>query len=159
MIENILKTLALTFSSAYSAGLLVTSIVIVDSWSRMEPAASIDWFGVHGIILGAVMAPMGFLAVAFTLVAFFLVVRKGDTLSQKVAWLLALIFTIASMAVLPMYFFEANTAFFDKTIELSQVASEVESWGIWNWIRTGLSLGATTAIVVGMTGMSARSNV
>ncbi len=159
MFNNISKILALTFSSAYSAGLLVTSIVIVDSWSQMEPAASIEWFGIYGIILGAVMAPLGFLAVAFTLVAFILVVKKGDTSSQKVTWLLALVFTVASMVLLPIYFLEANTAFFDKTIELSQVANAVESWGFWNWIRTGLSLAATTAIVIGMTRKSAEAHI
>jgi hypothetical protein len=159
MLINISKLLALTFSSAYSAGHLVTSIVIVDSWSQMEPAASIAWFGVYGVKLGAVMAPFGFLAVAFTLVAFILVVKKGDTSPQKVKWLLALVFTVASMALLPIYFFEANALFFDRTIELSQVADEVERWGFWNWIRTGLSLAATAAILVGMTRTSAEAHI
>ena len=105
------------------------------------------------------MAPLGFSAVAFTLVAFILVVKKGDTSAQKVKWLLALVFTVASMALLPIYFFEANALFFDRTIELSQVADEVERWGFWNWIRTGLSLAATTAILVGMTRTSAETHI
>lgn len=159
MFNNISKILALTFSSAYSAGLLVTSIVIVDSWRQLEPAASIEWFGIYGIILGAVMAPLGFLAVAFALVAFILVVKKGGTSSQKMTWLFALVFTVASMALLPIYFFEANTLFFDKTIELFQVASEVERWGVWNWFRTGLSLAATIVIVIGMARKSAEAHI
>jgi hypothetical protein len=150
MTNNVSKLLALVFSTAFSAGLLVTSIVIVDSWRQMEPAASIDWFATYGLLLGLVMAPMGGLAVIFSLIAFVLEIKRGDELFQKVVWLLAVTCTLGTMALLLIYFGEANTRFFEKTIALTEVAEEVENWSFWNWIRTGLSLAATTIILVGL---------
>lgn len=150
MINHISKLLALLFSSGFSAGLLVTSIVIVDSWGQMEPSAAIDWFANYGLTLGIVMAPMGGLAMIFALVAFIYALKRGDTRSQKVLWFLAFSSTIGTMALLVIYFGEANTRFFEKTIELSEVAEEVERWGFWNWIRTSLSLAATVFILIGL---------
>lgn len=112
MTNNILKLLALVFSSAFSAGLLITSIVVVDSWSQLEPVAAIDWFSIYGLTLGFGMAPMGFLSVVFTLIAFISVSKRRDEFSQKALWSLALVCTFGTMALLPVYFGEANTAFF-----------------------------------------------
>ena len=150
MTNNISKLLALVFSTAFSAGLLVTSIVIVDSWRQLEPAASIDWFATYGLQLGLVMAPMGGLAVIFSLIAFISEIKRGDELFQNIVWLLAVTCTLGTMALLLVYFGEANTRFFEKTIELSQVTEEVGRWAFWNWIRTGLSLAATAIILIGL---------
>ncbi|WP_415400978.1 anthrone oxygenase family protein [Tateyamaria sp. SN3-11] len=150
MITRISKLLALLFSSGFSAGLLVTSIVIVDSWGQMNPAAAVDWFAVYGLTLGFVMAPLGGLAVLFSLVAFVSILIRGKDRAQKIAWLLALACTVGTMALLPIYFGEANTRFFEKTIELPQVAEEIERWASWNWVRTNLALAATVVILIAL---------
>ena len=150
MARYLYKLLALVFSSAFSAGLLVTSIVFVNSWRQMEPAASVEWFSIYGLLLGYVMVPMGGLAFVFTLVAFVSVLKEVNRSSLKTIWSLALISTMGMMILLPAYFGEANTRFFENTIELSEVSGEVERWAFWNWVRTGLSLSATMFILVGL---------
>ena len=154
----IYKLLALAFSSAFSAGLLVTSVVFVESWRQLEPAASIDWFSIYGLLLGYVMVPMGALALVFTLFAFFSVVRREKQFSQKTVWLFALICTVGMMLLLPIYFGEANTRFFENTIALSEVAEEVERWAFWNWVRTGFSLSATMLIMIGLVRKPPKNN-
>ncbi|MEM7169842.1 MAG: DUF1772 domain-containing protein [Pseudomonadota bacterium] len=152
------KLLALVFSSSFSAGLLVTSMVIVDSWGQMEPAAAVDWFATYGRRLGLVMAPMGGLAMIFSLIAFISTVRSKDDSKGKLVWLFASTCAVGTMVLLPLYFVEANTLFFDKTIALTQVPDEVHRWTTWNLVRAGLSIAATALILIGLVGRSGPSS-
>ena len=69
MIVKLPKLLALLCSSGFSVGLILTSVVIVESWASMELAAAIDWFAELGLPLGIVMVPFGGLATVFSAVA------------------------------------------------------------------------------------------
>lgn len=148
MSNNISKLLALACSSAFGTGCLLISVVLVENWRHMEPAAFVDWFSAYGALLGAVLLPIEILGVIFTLIVFIQILKNNHGNSQKIMWLLALISSVGAILLLPIYFAGTNTILIDKTIELSQVAGEVERWGFWNWVRTGLSLAAATMMVI-----------
>ena len=69
MIARLSKLLALLCSSGFSVGLILTSVVTVESWAGMEPGVAIDWFAEFGLPLGIVMVPFGGLAMVFSAVA------------------------------------------------------------------------------------------
>ncbi|MEM7533942.1 MAG: DUF1772 domain-containing protein [Chloroflexota bacterium] len=156
MNNNISKLLALTFSSAFGTGCLLISVVLVESWRHMEPAAFVDWFSAYGSLMGVVQLPIEALGLLFTLIVFIQVARNNHEATQKVLWFLALIFSIGAILLLPLYFAGTNTILIDKTIDLSQVADEVERWGFWNWVRTGLSFAAAIMMLIGMAKDSAK---
>ena len=70
MIVRLSKFLALLCSSGFSVGLILTSVVIVESWASLEPSVAIEWFEEFGLPLGLVMVPFGGLAAVFSAVAF-----------------------------------------------------------------------------------------
>lgn len=151
MSKNISKLLALTCSSAFGTGCLLISVVLVENWRNMEPIAFVNWFSAYGSLLGVVLLPIEILGVIFTLIAFVQILRSNHENLQKMLWFSALIFSIAAILLLPIYFAGTNTILIDKTIALSQVADEVERWGFWNWVRTGLTLAAAAMMIIGMT--------
>lgn len=126
------------------------SVVLVDSWRHMEPAALVDWFSIYAPMMGAVQAPTEVLAVALTLAVTIAALKGDGERTQTSLWFFALVLLVGTLILLPVYFVEANTNLIEKTIDLSQVPDEVERWWFWNWIRTGLTLCATALIVVGM---------
>ena len=141
------KLLALVCSSGFSVGLLLTSIVLVESWGAMEPAAAIDWFVEFGLPLGIVMVPFGGLAAVFAVVTLVLCLFSTSTRQQTVSWLVVAVLTVCTMALLPLYFWDANTLFFDGIIQPSDVAVEISRWSFWNWVRTGVSITATALML------------
>lgn len=58
---DIIKLLALIFSTDFSAGLLVTSIVFVPGWRDVDTSKAFIWFSNHTLTLGYLMLPMGVL--------------------------------------------------------------------------------------------------
>ncbi len=141
------KALALTFSSAYTSGLLLTSVVLVGSWRQMEPPAVVDWFSNYAAMLGGVQAPIEVLAIVFIGVAAF---ERRDVRTESTLLFLAGALLVGTLLLLPVYFVGANTALIEKTIPLSEVAAEIDRWRAWNWFRTTLSLGATILILIAM---------
>lgn len=158
MIARHSRPLALLCSSGFSVGLILTSVVIVESWASMEPAAAIDWFAEFGLPLGFVMVPFGGLALVFSAVALFSTLPGLRKTGVNWYWLAAFVLTACTMLLLPTYFWEANTLFFDRTILPADVPAEVQRWKFWNWIRTILSVFASLAILLALSRES-RSSV
>lgn len=140
---QVLKLLALIFSSGFSAGLLVTSFVFVPGWRDMEATKAVDWFSQHGLILGFVMLPMGVLALLFFFAAAIATYRMNGAGFQSYIWTLAFLAAFGSMVLLVTYFAGANVLFFENQIEAGAVYDEIDRWGFWNWVRTVFSVLAT----------------
>lgn len=150
MFARLSKLLALLCSSGFSVGLILTSVVLVESWASLEPVAAIDWFKEFGLPLGIVMVPFGGLAMIFSAVALLSTLLSLRTTGVDWYWLAALVLTAATMALLPIYFWGANTLFFDGAILPSDVPAEIQRWKFWNWVRTVLSALATTSILLAL---------
>ncbi len=150
MFARFSKLLALLCSSGFSVGLILTSVVIVESWASMEPAAAIDWFAEFGLPLGFVMVPFGGLAVVFSAVALLSTIPSLRKTGMDWYWTAALVLTAATMVLLPVYFWGANTLFFDGVITSADVPAEIQRWKFWNWVRTILSILASVAILLAL---------
>ncbi|MGR3839090.1 MAG: hypothetical protein ACU0A2_12140 [Cognatishimia sp.] len=123
----------------------------VESWAGMEPGVAIDWFAEFGLPLGIVMVPFGGLAMVSTLPSL------GKT-GVNWYWLAAFVLAASTMLLLPIYFWDANTLFFDGTILPEDVTAEIQRWKFWNWIRTILSVLASSTILLALL-REARSSV
>lgn len=158
MIARLSKLLALLCSSGFSVGLILTSVVIVESWASMEPTDAIDWFAEFGLPLGIVMVPFGGLALVFSAVALLSTLPGLRKTGVNWYWVAALFLTACTMLLLPIYFWDANTLFFDRSILPADVPAEVQRWKFWNWIRTILSVFASLAILLALS-REARSSL
>ena len=150
MFVRLSKLLALLCSSGFSVGLILTSVVIVESWASMEPTAAIDWFAEFGLPLGIVMVPFGGLAMMFSAVALLSTLPSLRKTGVNWYWLAAFVLAASTMLLLPVYFWDANTLFFDGTILPADVTSEIQRWKFWNWIRTILSVLASSTILLAL---------
>lgn len=150
MFARLSKLLALLCSSGFSVGLILTSVVIVESWASLEPAAAIDWFADFGLPLGFVMVPYGGLAVVFSASALVSTLPSLRKTGLDWYWASAFALTAATMVLLPIYFWDANTLFFDGVIMPADVPAEIQRWKFWNWGRTILSILASVAILLAL---------
>ena len=80
----------------------------------------------------------------FLLIAIVLRKRRYGVI---LAWLVVAVLTVCTMALLPLYFWDANTLFFEGIIQPSDVAAEISRWAFWNWVRTGTSIAATALML------------
>ena len=150
MIVRLSKFLALLCSSGFSVGLILTSVVIVESWASLEPSVAIEWFEEFGLPLGLVMVPFGGLAAVFSAVAFLAPLLGHRKNGMDWFWFTALVLTAATMLLLPLYFWEANTLFFDGVILPEDVSAEIQRWKFWNWVRTILSVLASSIMLLAL---------
>ncbi|WP_100269166.1 hypothetical protein [Epibacterium ulvae] len=150
MIARLSKLVALLCSSGFSVGLILTSVVIVESWASMEPTAAIDWFAEFGLPLGFVMVPFGALALVFSAVALLSTLPSLRKTGVDWYWLAAFMLTACTMLLLPLYFWDANTLFFDGAILPADVPAEVQRWKFWNWMRTIMSVLASFVILLAL---------
>ncbi len=150
MFRIVSRLLALVSAAGFSAGLLLTSVVIVESWADLDPNAAIEWFATFGLPLGIVMLPFGVAATLFSVVGLLTSAGHGVLTLEKKFWLAAIALSASTLLLLPFYFLEANTLFFDATIALSDVPDEIQRWKFWNWVRTFLSALASIAILLAL---------
>jgi hypothetical protein len=132
------QTLSVVCMSAFAGGCLVASIVMVPSWRKMDPEAFLDWFSENGRRLGSTMFPMEAAGALSAVLAFVGALRRKS--NSRLLWGLSSLCIVATLVLLPIYFAEANTRMLNRTIEVSEVATELESWSSWQWLRTALAI-------------------
>lgn len=141
------QILSVVFMSAFTGGCLVVSLVMVPNWREMDPDAFLDWFSKNGPRLGLTMLPLEAFGSLFAILAF--VDAVGRKSSSRVTWGLSGICIVATLVLLPVYFAKANARMLNKTIAVSEVGAELESWSNWQWLRTVL---AALAVALGSWG-------
>ncbi len=141
------QTLSIVFMSAFTGGCLVVSLVMVPDWRKMEPDAFLDWFSKNGPRLGLTMLPLEAVGSLFAVLAFVDAMRRKS--DSRAIWGLSSICIVATLVLLPVYFAQANARMLNKTIEVSEVGAELESWSNWQWLRTVL---AALAVALGSWG-------
>lgn len=132
------QILSVVFMSAFAGGCLVVSIVMVPGWRGMDPEEFLDWFSENGARLGLTMFPLEATGALFAVLAFVGALRRKS--NSRLLWGLSSLCIVATLVLLPIYFAEANTRMMNKTIEVSEVPTELGSWSSWQWLRTALAV-------------------
>lgn len=146
--SKLAQILSLAFMGAFAGGCLVVSIVMVPGWRKMDPEAFLDWFSTNGPRLGSTMLPLEAAGALSAVLAFVGALRRRS--NGRLPWGLSSLCIIATLALLPIYFAQANTRMLNKDIEASEVGAEIERWAGWQWFRTAL---AVLAVAFGAWGL------
>lgn len=142
------QTLSVACMGAFAGGCLVVSVVMVPSWRKMDPDAFLDWFSENGPRLGLTMLPLEAAGALSAVLAFAGALRRRS--NGRLLWGMSSLCIVATLALLPIYFAQANARMLNKTIEASEVGTELESWQSWQWLRTAL---AALAVALGGWGL------
>jgi hypothetical protein len=128
-------------TTAFAVGCLLTQVVTVPMWRRMEPEVFLRQFATTGPATGAVLAPMDIASVTLLGVATASVARRDAP--GRVPLAAATGAMAGTVLLFPAYFARANAAFLRPGFPTDGVAAALAAWNRWNWARTGLALAAT----------------
>ena len=130
-----------------SAGAMLTeATVFVQIWQTMPPGEFLKWFSENEPLLvrfyGSLETASAVL-ILVTTILFWVRDYRGKYLS-----LVSLLMGIGVIITFFLYFQTANASFTTSTIALGEVKNELSRWGMWQWVRTALGIGAfATAIL------------
>jgi hypothetical protein len=128
-------------TAAFAVGCLLTQVVTVPMWRRLDPDVFLRQFPTTGPATGAVLAPIDVASVTL------LGVATASAARRDAPGRLPLAAATGAMAgtvlLFPAYFARANAAFLRPGFPTDAVAAGLATWNRWNWVRTGLALTAT----------------
>lgn len=144
---------ALELTATFSLGLLTGAMLliggaIVPFWSSLEPAAFAEWFARNSGYLGNVMVPLGGLTLLLALVAAAGAWRARRPERRHFAATAALTAVVALI-----YFVEhasLNARIASGTLTPDEVASALESWRAWHWLRTAAGAAGFLTALAGL---------
>lgn len=136
-------------TAAFAAGGLLTQFVTVPRWRRLDPAAFRAHFARSGPATGAVLFPIEVASTVLLGRAAIEATKNGGP--GRRAWTLATSGMVGTLILLPVYFVRANVALLDPAFPPEAVPAELAVWSRWNWLRTGLALGATAISCIAAT--------
>ncbi len=137
-----------------SAGAMLTEgAVLVPYWRSLPPQAFLTWYSANATRLFDFFGPLEIASTVLAIVATGWYRFGGRPGSGCFA--AATVLMLAVLAAFPLYFRAANDSFAAGTIALDQVASELDHWNLWHWLRTWLGIVAFGATVIGVRGKSA----
>ncbi len=128
-------------TAAFAVGCVLTQVVTVPMWRRMEPQVFLRAFATTGPATGAVLAPLDIASVTLLGVATASAARRGAPGRLPLAAATGAM--AGTVLLLPAYFARANAAFLRPDFPTDAVAAGLTAWNQWNWVRTGLALAAT----------------
>jgi hypothetical protein len=128
-------------TAAFAVGCLLTQVVTVPMWRRLDPEVFLRQFATTGPATGAVLAPMDIASVTLLGVATASATRRAAP--GRVPLAAATAAMAGTVLLFPAYFARANAAFLRPGFPTDGVAAALAGWNRWNWARTGLALAAT----------------
>jgi hypothetical protein len=140
-LSTLLQLLAFSALSAFSGALLFIAVVLIKFWQSAEPEVFLNWMTDHFFRLPMIMVPLNVIALVMTLAALVASWKSGSY--GRLFWGLGLAFLFACTITFPIYFAGANAEFTEQTIPLTAVASKINIWSQWHWVRTALAMLAT----------------
>lgn len=136
-VMSIVTAAAIGTTGAFVGGALLTQTVIVPYWLSVDPATFLAHFRKYGPILGATLFPIELAST--TLLGIVLYSAAKGRQNNRFAWGLAWSCMVGTLLLLPIYFLNANATMLSQNTSLDRAETELQSWYIWNWIRTALA--------------------
>ncbi len=147
MTVSTLVALAAVVALGLSAGAMLTeAVVFVGYWRSLAPADFLAWFRDNEPRLVSFFGPLQFASAALAAVAAALCGRRGG--AGGVLLGVAALLAVAAIALYPLYFRNANAGFATATIRPADVPTELARWASWQWVRTGIGVGAFVAALL-----------
>jgi hypothetical protein len=136
-IFNLLSVISL---SLFSGAFLFIALVVVKFWQAVAPDVFLSWMSDHFFRFPLLMVPLNMVALLLTIASFGTGWKSRP--SSRIPLGLSVICIFACTLTYPIYFAGANAEFLNRSIELSQVSSALNTWSNWHWLRTILAIAA-----------------
>ena len=144
------NVLAVCGSAALAGTMLTIGLSFGAYWKSLSPAAFLDWFAAHSLLIGRTIPLLAVPAVLGLLGSLWL---DRAAPRPRILWALALGCAAAIALVTVAFHLPANAAFVAKTIAPEAVPAKLDDWLRLHWLR--IALGFATAIL-GMIALRAR---
>jgi hypothetical protein len=129
---------AVATASAFAGGALLSQTVIVPTWRAMDPTVFLHQFGTSGPATGATVFPFELASVVLLGVTTYRSVKRRRP--ARLLWALATASMVGTVLLVPIYFWNANSALLDPGFPPRAVPAQLSAWYGWNWARTGLGV-------------------
>jgi hypothetical protein len=137
-LSRILNLLSVIALSLFLGAFLFIAFVVVRFWQAVEPNVFLDWMNDHFFRFPMLMVPLNMISLVLTIAAFGTAWKSQNRLTLGLSSLCILVCTLT----FPIYFAGANAEFLNRELALSQIATAIDTWATWHWIRTGLAIAA-----------------
>jgi len=135
----VLATVALGLTAG---ALLAEAAVVIPWWRTLTPQAFFDWYAANTSRLFWFYGPLEAVSAVLVLVTAVLVRDRY--------FVLALLLSLAVLALFPLYFERVNASFEAAAIDPGELATVLAQYERWHWVRTLLGIGAFAAAVLGL---------
>jgi hypothetical protein len=119
---------------------LFIAVVIVWFWRSVAPDVFLTWMSDHFYRFPTLMVPLNMVALLLTIAAFGTTWKSRP--SSRIPLGLSVVCIFACTLTYQIYFAGANAEFLNRSIELQLIGDAIDTWSIWHWLRTGLTIGA-----------------
>jgi Domain of unknown function (DUF1772) len=139
-LARILNILSVITLSLFSGAFLFIALVVVKFWQAVEPEDFLNWMSDHFFRFPTLMVPLNMIALVLTIAAFG-TAWKSNPASRLVLGLSSICIFFCTLTF-PIYFAGANAEFLGRMIALPQIATAINTWATWHWVRTALAISA-----------------
>jgi uncharacterized membrane protein len=136
-IFNLLSVISL---SLFSGAFLFIALVVVKFWQAVEPDIFLAWMNDNFFRFPLLMIPLNMVALLMTIAAFGTTWKSNS--NNKLPLGLSLLCILICTSTYSIYFEGANAEFMNRSIEISQISSALNTWSNWHWLRTILAIAA-----------------
>jgi hypothetical protein len=146
--RSLLAALAVVALGLSAGSMLTEATVLVGYWRSAPPEEFLAWFRRYEPTLVAFYGTIEVVALIAAFLALFAHAfpkRPGFAETATAAGL-----SIVVLALYLLYFEDVNAAFVTGLIPVDEVAAELERWGRWQWLRTGVGLVAFAMSVLAL---------
>ena len=132
-----------TVALGLAAGALLAEAAVIIPWWRTLPAdAFLAWYAANTSRLFQFYGTLEMVAAVLVLVAAVLVRDRYSVI--------ALVLSLAVLAMFPLYFQRANASFESATVAAAELPAVLARYEAWHWLRTLIGIAAFTAAALGI---------
>jgi hypothetical protein len=123
-----------------AGAMLAEAAILVPYWQSLPPGDFFDWYRANASLLVDFYSPLEISAAVGALAcAIWYSVRSRPGAGL---WWLAAALSIFVLVMFFLYFEEANAGFATRSISEASLATELATWGSWQWARVGFGCAA-----------------
>lgn len=130
----------------FAGGSITILFVLIPFWQSLQPEAVMEWFRNFGTRVGITMLPMQLIPLFMSVYAYFLAKKLKE--EGKNLWIWAIVSHIIILIMLFAYYLPVNFSFVNKTMDPTNVPSELIRWEIIHIARTILSVLSTVLAIL-----------
>jgi hypothetical protein len=143
-----LNLLAVISLSLFSGAFLFIAVAIVGFWQAATPDVFLSWMSDNFYRFQILMVPLNLVTLLLTIAAFGMAWKSRS--SSRLLLGLSAVCIFACTITYPIYFAGANADFLNRSIELPQIASAIDTWANWHRLRTVFALAALVFASLGL---------